>query len=373
MKSNNSFGKRLWNATLGRADGYTALKAIIILPCFAFLAVILLTYLLKPDAVTSDTSEIQSTPAPRVTDAPPVIEAKDYEIGADGYYTIYTYAGLIEFADKAAAGGTVLSARLGSDIVAEPGHDWVPLGVPGEDGIAVFSGTFDGNGHTVSGLSVSGESYVGFIGCLDGGAVTNLTLSDCVISGLEYIGGICGKNLGTISGCVFSGTVGGQAGGIFSGGITGANFGTINDCSCLGSVSAASYSGGIAGVNYSDISGCSNSGSINSTTAAGGIAGINEDGTIKDCLSDSGAIIQAENGSGGITGINNSFGMLADCLNSSQGISADVASGAIVGINYGNMYGCGHSIDSDEQIFDSAVTVGLNYGTIEDKVSHDGN
>ena len=186
------------------------------------------------------------------------------------------------------------------------------LDLSGRDfqGIPIFSGSFDGKGHSIKGLSITVESSaVGFFRYLEEGAsVSALTLiGDVLPSGSRSsVGGFAGVNRGTVENCTFLGTVTGND---YIGGIVGINElnGIIQGCSVEGSVSGKHFAGGIAGNSKGVIRGCQNYALINtesqenvvdiddisvesliSTEAAntvtdvGGIAGSNS-GVIRDC------------------------------------------------------------------------------------------
>ena len=258
------------------------------------------------------------------------------------------------------------------------GVDWEPVGTKDNP----YTGTFEGDGHTISNLSVSGSrEYSGIFGYFNGEA-KDLALESATIattaSGSDndncYAGGIAGYNLGAISGCYVSGSVslameGSSSAGFNAGGIAGCNYGgsitgcscsadiasegssrsggiagrayygTITDCHFTGSV-AGSYAGGIVGYcAYNTISGCTNSGAVASSgDYAGGIAAVSSYGTISGCensgeVSGSGSFVRA----GGIAG-SCSYDTISDCSNSGQasgtrvgGIAGQCASGVFSG------------------------------------------
>ena len=123
--------------------------------------------------------------------------------------------------------------------------------------IATFGGTFDGGGHTVSGLAVSG-SYAPaglFAAVQEGAAVRNLNVSGTVAPAGEknVTGGIVGENRGTVENCTFSGTR-------CTGGIVGVNAasGVIRSCTTSGAAFGTNETGGIAGENKGLVTGCTN-------------------------------------------------------------------------------------------------------------------
>ncbi|MCM1175008.1 MAG: hypothetical protein NC341_08140 [Blautia sp.] len=136
--------------------------------------------------------------------------------------------------------------------------------------IAVFAGTFNGNGHAVTDFHYVGSGYAdGFFRYITpAGIVQNLTISGWVEAGNEEkcTGGICGINGGWILECTFSGRVEGKS---ETGGIAGENesTGTISSCSVIGSVTGYDRAGGIAGGNYGTIRNCTNRAGINSDSS----------------------------------------------------------------------------------------------------------
>lgn len=138
----------------------------------------------------------------------------------------------------------------------------------GFTGIPIFSGTFDGDGHRITGLQLEAEgSNVGLFRYLTGTAVVkNLLVSGTVAPGGSgcFVGGIAGSSSGKIENCSFTGKVSGVDS---IGGITGVNqlTGVISDCSVEGTVHGSHFAGGIAGENYGVIRDSSNSAMVNTT------------------------------------------------------------------------------------------------------------
>ncbi|MBR6940338.1 MAG: Ig-like domain repeat protein, partial [Clostridia bacterium] len=225
-------------------------------------------------------------------------------------------------------------AYLTANIVANA-NDWVPIGKD-----SAYTGTFDGRGCSIKGLSIS-KKYVdniGFFGYIgDGGAVIDVNLTNTVFSsyaggsyrGRNY-GGIAHENKGTISGCSFDGTVAcnGAAGGIACD-----NYGTIKDCYSKGAVSGEQPVGGIAGSNGGTITNCYNTASINgdikinNSSNTGGIAGGNG-GTIKNCYN-TGKVTGTSN-AGGVAGSNMNGGTVTDCYNTGS-VTGRQCVGGVVG------------------------------------------
>ncbi len=135
--------------------------------------------------------------------------------------------------------------------------------------IVTFGGIFDGNGHIISGVNLSeSTSPAGLFGILqENGTIKNLKVSGAIdpAGDAQTVGGIIGKNQGTIIGCTFTGTVTGSE---CVGGIVGINASTgkIQDCYVSGNVYGDNMTGGIAGYNLGSISSGRNNASVNITS-----------------------------------------------------------------------------------------------------------
>ena len=197
-----------------------------------------------------------------------------------------------------------LNCTLAADIdLTGGGNEWTP--VPN------FTGTFDGNNKTITGLTINqtATSNAGlFTSIVEGGTVKNLTLDkvNITITG-SYAGTVAGENNGTIENCSVSGNVTSSVGMGLSanvGGIVGRNNGTITGCTVEGSVKAkdADLVGGIVGRNNGTITGCTVEGSVKAKDAdlVGGIVGDNGSGIITDCHSS--ATVEGRAFVGGIAG-----------------------------------------------------------------------
>lgn len=208
--------------------------------------------------------------------------------------------------------------------------------------IPTFGGTFEGRGHTISGLSITGSGNVRglFRYIQPTGAVRDLHVSGAIspTDRKNTLGGLVGENQGTITNCSFSGTVSGADS---IGGIAGINEaqGQLINCTFSGSVTGEHYVGGIAGQNYGSIIQCENSGSINTTEVD---AELNLDNWNQEQLN------AAENvpvctDIGGITGF--SSGILQGCVNTGAVGYAHVGYniGGIVGRQSGYLNGCTNS------------------------------
>ena len=182
-----------------------------------------------------------------------------------------------------------------SSVCGESVGNWLPrIGGDGSSSaFPGFKGTFDGDGHTISGLYYSTsttEEYVALFGCIaEGGTLKNLNVSGN-ITAYMYSAGVVARNYGTVSGCTFAGTV--NVNNFGTGGVVGDNKGTVIGCSNNGTITATEgYAGGIVGyMDNGNIVACYNTGNIpfNGTNDnLGGIVGyINyaeDDVTIDAC------------------------------------------------------------------------------------------
>ncbi len=191
---------------------------------------------------------------------------------AEGSVTIGTLKELKDFSKQCASDSYSkgLSAVLTADIDA----DGAAISIP------VFLGSFDGQGHTITGLSLteSNSAYGLFSRIENDAVVKDLTVEGEVTpSGTQnVVGGIAGENYGTIENCSFSGIVAGSGS---VGGIAGSNGGTITGCSVSGVVRGTQYTGGIAGQNSGSLLRCENTAAVNTTVrdedlASAGISGL---------------------------------------------------------------------------------------------------
>ena len=139
--------------------------------------------------------------------------------------------------------------------------------------IPVFLGSFDGQGHKITSLKLteSNSDYGLFSRIEDGATVKNLTVEGEVIpSGAQsFVGGIVGKNAGTVENCRFSGVV---MGGSNVGGIAGSSSGTLTGCTASGVVRGTQYTGGITGQNSGTLLRCDNAAAVNTTVSEADVA-----------------------------------------------------------------------------------------------------
>lgn len=228
----------------------------------------------------------------------------------EGAYMIDSFAALQAFSERVAQseGGYTGNAVLTCDIGAE--GELTPIG----SAESMFLGTFDGGGHSISGLKVSGDEFSGLFGYVGrGGAVVNLTLVDAHVAGSRYTGGIAGYSAGRIERCrMNAGRIVGMGGGRFSaatGGIAGLSCGEIVDCSGLDvCVIGGRNTGGVVGNQCAGrIERCVCIAAVRSSeerhALAGGIAGgVQTGGEISGCIA--AGFVRAPRGSwaGGVVG-----------------------------------------------------------------------
>ena len=212
-------------------------------------------------------------------------EDLDYTISTDGKnYYAYTAKGLLAW-NEAVQKDMSLNCTLAADItlptVAEGESNWTPVGTYSNP----YTGTFDGGGHTITGLTVDlpNQSYVGLIGFLRG-TVKNLTLAGVEINGRGFVGGVVGANDGTVTGCAVSGKVSGNS--LFIGGVVGYNSsrGILLACYATGSVTGNSFVGGVVGDNIGTTTACYHAaGEVSGNSGVGGVAGQCDSGSVTVC------------------------------------------------------------------------------------------
>ena len=249
----------------------------------ALLLVLTMVFSLMPAALAADTVDVSALP--------------EYTAGADtstgAAYKISTEESLRAFAAAVKAddgNGTYAHAGvtlyLAGDIALT--GTWTPVGSTATYVGDFFAGTFDGCGHTISGLNVQGSTVnQGLFAAINKATIRNLNVSGTVSCGTKnYVGGVVGKvQAGTIENCSFSGSVtGGYTGGI-AGGLNGNNV-TISGCANLAAVTGTT-AGGILGYwkNTAAIRDCYNTGSVTGSAKAGGIVGQLQKGSIENCYS----------------------------------------------------------------------------------------
>ena len=218
--------------------------------------------------------------------------AKDlgYTIESNGSYTVTSADGLMNVAKLVNGGKTDINITLDKNIDLT-GKDWTPIGTDYDNS---YKGTFDGGGHTITGLTfTTNDEYAGLFGWLNrAGTVKNVVMEGVQITSNQIYGGSIG-------------------------GVVGSSWGTIENCSVSGSVSGTVYVGGVVGVQIGgSITGCSSSATVKGTVDVGGVAGqTNSSATLTACYATGNVIIEMDpkkNIAGGsLVGMNAGSSLLA--------------------------------------------------------------
>ena len=232
--------------------------------------------------------------------------------------------------------------------------EWEPIGARWSP----YTGTFDGQGYTISGLYFNNphSSYVGLFGCIEAnGKISNVGVLDSYFQFSEFGGGVCGVNYGTVRDCKNTGSVRGLAaiggvcglnekGGIIEnsfnegtvsgtgdnvqqvGGVCGYNNGTIKSCYNTASVSGQNSVGGVCGLNSRGIiTNCFNEGTVSGQTFVGGVCGNGCGVTTTNCFN--GGIVSGQSHVSGVCGYDYNYdGTLTNCY-----YLSDTAKGGING------------------------------------------
>lgn len=216
--------------------------------------------------------------------------ARGYIIEDDGSYTVYNADGLMNIAELVNGGKTDINITLDKNIDLT-GKDWTPIGTDYDNS---YKGTFDGGGHTITGLTfTTNDEFAGLFGWLNrAGTVKNVVMEGVQITSHQIYGGSIG-------------------------GVVGSGWGTIENCSVSGSVSGTVYVGGVVGVQIGgSITGCSSSATVKGTVDVGGVAGqTNSSATLTACYATGNVIIEInpkKNIAGGsLVGMNAGSSLLA--------------------------------------------------------------
>ncbi len=342
-----------------------------------------------------------------------------YQIGNAGQ--LYWFAQQVNGGEYGANAELTANITINENVLKENGElnsgtfrEWTPIGT---DYTKAYTGTFDGQSHTISGLYYSDTNgYCGLFGYVgSGGQVKNVKVDDSYINDTVFVGGVCGYNYGgTITNCSFDGSVTGTSPLTLTGGVCGINDGTLTNCYNTGSVTgvrdvggvcgSSGYSstitncyndgsvtatgdnanvGGVCGQNDSTITNCYNTGSVTGTgESVGGVCGRN-DGTITNCYN-TGDVTGTGNGTGtlyvgGVSGYNY-FATIENCY-STGSVNGTSDVGGVCGHNYfgtiTNCYNTGSVSGTDSGTYTGGVC-GENNGTITNcynmgKVSGGGN
>ena len=250
--------------------------------------------------------------------------AKDlgYTIESNGSYTVYNADGLMNVAELVNGGKTDINITLDKNIDLT-GKDWTPIGTDYDN---LYKGTFDGGGHTITGLTVTtNDRFVGLFGRLgEAGTVKNVVMEGIQITSNHMFGN--------------------------TGGVAGYSDGTIENCSVSGSVSGTLYIGGVVGDQWgASITGCSSSATVKGTRYVGGVAGgTNAGATLTACYATGNVTIEidpAKNIAGGsLVGMNAGSSLLA-CyatgnVTSTGSSTGNVHIGGFLGNNYTTVTAC---------------------------------
>ena len=238
-------------------------------------------------------------------------------------YTVYNANGLMNIAELVNGGKTDINITLDTDIDLT-GKDWTPIGTDYDNS---YKGTFDGGGHTITGLTfTTNDEYAGLFGWLNrAGTVKNVVMEGVQITSNQIYGGSIG-------------------------GVAGSSYGTIENCSVSGSISGTVYVGGVVGVQIGgSITGCSSSATVKGTVDVGGVAGqTNSSATLTACYATGNVIIEMDpkkNIAGGsLVGMNAGSSLLA-CyatgnVTSTGSSTGQVHIGGFLGNNYTTVTAC---------------------------------
>ena len=250
--------------------------------------------------------------------------AKDlgYTIESNGSYTVTSADGLMNIAKLVNGGKTDINITLTADIDLT-GKDWTLIGTSFSN---KYTGTFDGGGHTIKGLTVTtNDQFVGLFGSIGyAGTVKNVMMEDVQITSNRSSG--------------------------FAGGVAGYSDGTIENCSVSGSVSGTVYVGGVVGAQWNgSITGCSSSATVKGTVYVGGVAGQTNGGaTLTACYATGNVIIEIAPknniSGGGLVGMNGGKGVRA-CYATGNVTSTGSSTGnvhifGLLGDNYTTVTAC---------------------------------
>ena len=270
----------------------------------------------------------------------------------DGYYQIENAGHLYWFAQQVNSYNTKINAVLTADIVVNKNVlnadgtlntdlknliEWTPIG--GNSYSNRYTGTFDGNNHTISGLYLDKNiEYAGLFG-YNSGTIKNVGIIDSYFKGNHYVGGVCGDNYkGTIENSYNTGTVSGSSN-VVVGGVCGYNENsTIAKCYNTGTIIGNINVGGVCGFNMnSTIEKCYNTGTISGVSISnfesnriGGICGQNYNAVIADSYN-RGTVSGSDWNVGGICGYN--YGMVENSYNTGS-VSGVEGVGGVCGNNH---------------------------------------
>ena len=248
--------------------------------------------------------------------------AKDpgYTIEGNGSYTVTSADGLMNVAELVNGGKTDINITLDKNIDLT-GKDWTPIGTSFDNS---YTGTFDGGGHTITGLTITTkDQFVGLFGYLNrAGTVKNVVMEGIQITSNHMSGS--------------------------TGGVAGFSWGTIENCSVSGSVSGTKCVGGVVGAQKAgSITGCSSSATVKGTVDVGGVAG-EKWGSMTACYATGNVTLEIDSpknlSGGGLVGFNGGSSVLA-CyatgnVTSTGSSTGKVHIGGFLGNNYTTVTAC---------------------------------
>ena len=248
--------------------------------------------------------------------------AKDlgYTIESNGSYTVTSADGLMNVAELVNGGKTDINITLDKNIDLT-GKDWTPIGTSFDNS---YTGTFDGGGHTITGLTITTkDQFVGLFGYLNrAGTVKNVVMEGIQITSNHMFGN--------------------------TGGVAGFSWGTIENCSVSGSVSGTKCVGGVVGAQKAgSITGCSSSATVKGTVDVGGVAG-EKWGSMTACYATGNVTLEIDSpknlSGGGLVGFNGGNGVRA-CYATGNVTSTGSSTGnvhifGLLGDNYTTVTAC---------------------------------
>ena len=265
-----------------------------------------------------------------------------YEISNAGQ--LYWFAGLVNGSLSGVTQNTSANVVLTADIVVNENvlkpdgtlnegtfKEWTPIGNTCNGSYSPYTGIFEGQNHTISGLYFKKEntSEVGFFG-YNGGKISNVGILNSYFCGFSQVGGVCGYNSSTITNCYNKGVVDGTADGASSfGGVCGCNLGILTNCYNTGIVKGQLLVGGVSGSNNKTITNCYNTGIVSGQSYVGGVNGYNGNGTIINCNA-TGEVNGTDSYVGGVIGRNLNKGTITNCYYDST-----IYTGAAIGDDKG--------------------------------------
>ena len=280
------------------------------------------TAIVAPQSVAAGTAFITCTFTNGKTFVYKMKNATDWQAGGEYTYTVTSADGLMNVAELVNGGKTDINITLTADIDLT-GKNWTPIGTSFSN---KYTGTFDGGGHTIKGLTVTtNDQFVGLFGSIGyAGTVKNVMMEDVQITSNHGSG--------------------------FAGGVAGFSDGTIENCSVSGSVSGTVYVGGVVGAQWNgSTTGCSSSATVKGTVYVGGVVGqTNGNTTMTACYATGNVIIEIDPvtniSGGGLVGLNGGNGVCA-CYATGNVTSTGSSTGyvhifGLLGDNYTTVTAC---------------------------------